>query len=273
MLRMLSVIDARRAPPDGLGSDALDRSLRGDGELLVGEIDSVARVLGAFQRKSDAAGASHRRISGGPALDVGPDTLYMGLALARVDALFDCDPPRLLNRYVRPLLKALTRAGAPAHYFGRDFVSVQHRPAAQIGFAHDAASDRAVVEAYVPIARPLWSTPRTQKEPILVEVDLERLRAGIIEAYGAVTAVPAVTRDARDLEDDPQWTVVMEDAIGAVCAGPDRHGVLRLGGEFMASRDAVAALERGAPIPPRATFFGVKTETLRSALSSVARSP
>jgi hypothetical protein len=35
----------------------------------------------------------------------------------------------------------------------------------------------------------------------------------------------------------------VEEAIGRVCAGRDRHGALRIGGDFLASRDAVAGLE------------------------------
>jgi hypothetical protein len=35
----------------------------------------------------------------------------------------------------------------------------------------------------------------------------------------------------------------VEEVIGPVCAGRDSAGVLRLGGDFMASRDAVARVE------------------------------
>jgi hypothetical protein len=45
------------------------------------------------------------------------------------------------------------------------------------------------------------------------------------------------------LRAEPPWAARVEEVIGPVCAGRDSAGVLRLGGDFMASRDAVARLE------------------------------
>ena len=72
----------------------------------------------------------------------------------RVDALVACDESRLVNRYVRPLLRALTKVGATAHFFGRDWVSVAGRPVAWVGFAHDAGTRRTVFEAVVAVGAP-----------------------------------------------------------------------------------------------------------------------
>jgi hypothetical protein len=47
----------------------------------------------------------------------------------------------------------------------------------------------------------------------------------------------------EDLLIDPPWAACSEEAIGPVCAGPDRNGRLRIGGDLLVSRDAVARLE------------------------------
>lgn len=64
----------------------------------------------------------------------------------------------------------------------------------------------------------------------------------------------------------------MEEAIGPVCAGRDDEGHLRVGGEWMASYDAVRDLEdriaRGEPVrsavdsafgAPHTALFGVRS--------------
>ena len=45
---------------------------------------------------------------------------------------------------------------------------------------------------------------------------------------------------------DPPWLAEAEEAIGTVGAGPDARGVFRVGGDFLASRDAIARLELAA---------------------------
>ena len=88
--------------------------------------------------------------------------------LPRIDALVACDAAHIVNRYVRPLLRALAKCGALAHFFGRDWVSVGHRPAAWVGFAHDRESGRAVVESFVARETPFDLAPRASylgKEP------------------------------------------------------------------------------------------------------------
>src|SRR5687767_6396512 len=119
-----------------------------------------ALVLGAFQRAASAIRLVEggpplvRRHSGGPTIAAGPGTLHLWLSLPRPDALVPCDAPRLLNRYVRPLLRGLSKLGAPAIYGGRDWVSVARRPVAWVGFAHDEASGASLVEAFIALERP-----------------------------------------------------------------------------------------------------------------------
>jgi hypothetical protein len=240
---------------------SLDRPLAAGAELLVAEVRGAATVRGAFQR-----GGGVRRGSGGPEVLADTGTVWVALALARSGELTPCPAARLVNRYVRPLLRAIGKLGAPAHYFGRDWVSVQHRPAAFVGFAHDASSGRALFEAIVAVSAPFAPSPRPSflgKEPGTLAgllgrpVEASRLVDVIVESYAdaygleALDATPVLDPRAHEVNAaDPPWAACRDEAIGPVCAGPDRNGVLRVGGDLMASRDAIAALEaRLAALP------------------------
>lgn len=219
-------------------------------------------VLGAWQRSADAPRGDVlprvRRGSGGPLARVGPGSVWVQLALASPTALVaDADPSTLLNRYVRPLLRALTRSGALAHYFGRDWVSVARRPAGVVAFAHDAGSGRTCLEALVGVGTAFTDAPRSSflgKVPVaLAEVApratpaavADAIAAAYAEAYAAGAAADLTVRleEGTTLGEEPAWACRMEEAIGTVAAGRDEAGVLRLGGEWMASRDAVARVE------------------------------
>lgn len=250
---------------------AWDRPADADASLVVAVPRDDAIVLGAFQRRGDvvSSGAVLRRGSGGPAATVGPGTVWVQLGLARSDALVPCTADKILNRYVRPLLRASTRsASVQASYFGRDWISAAGRPVALVAFAHDASTGRAMFEAIVAVRAPFWSAPRGSflgKPPATLEeltgraLDPRLVSEAIVDAYAAI-ASEAPARGAppghaevppyADVEDDPPWAAVREEAIGAVAAGPDRAGRLRVGGELMASRDAVSRLEdRVAELP------------------------
>ena len=252
-------------------ADALDRELALDAELSVTELVNEARILGAFQRGvSVPVGAPlARRVSGGALVRASAGMLHVALALASVSTLVPCDPRKIINRYVRPLLHALTKRGAPASYFGRDWISVAHRPAASVGFAHDASTGRTVFEAFIALREP-FSDPRASflgKAPGSLESICERpfdpgeLTRAIVEAYlqaGGRERYDLAPREASafvwtdDLLADPPWIACVEEAIGLLCAGPDRHGVLRLGGDLLASRDAVVRFEAAvAALGPR----------------------
>ena len=76
-----------------------------------------------------------RRATAGTAAYVGDRAIVWTLALPGVAALApDATPRTLLNRNVRGFLRGLSRAGAAAHYFGREWISVRHRPAALLAF-------------------------------------------------------------------------------------------------------------------------------------------
>jgi hypothetical protein len=187
--------------------------------------------------------------------------VHVALDLTRVDALVPCDAPRLVNRYVRPLLRALTKAGALAHYFGRDWVSCLRRPAALVGFAHDATTGRASFEAVVGVSECFALGPRTSfmgKAPASLlevvghDVDPRALARGIADAYVTAYSGEAGSVALADLAaaaapcvsgDEPPWAATTQEAIGLLGAGPDASGRWRVGGELQASRDAITRLE------------------------------
>jgi hypothetical protein len=263
----------------------LDRPLDGaDAELVVAVPVDEGLVLGAHQRASElgaellAGRAIHRRGSGGGEARVGPGTVWLQLALAHSSALVPCEPDRLLNRYVRPLLRALTRLGVTAHYFERDWVSGAKRPVASLSFAHDASTGRAMVEAIVAVTTPFAVRARATtlgKEPAtLAELGLrggpsalaEALVSSYVSAHGgasdlgelraraepAARAELAEPAELADLAGEPPWAATRGEAIGLVGAGHDSGGRLRFGGELMVSRDALASLETGLAALPTA---------------------
>jgi hypothetical protein len=194
--------------------------------------------------------------------------VHVALALAHPGAITPCDEKRIVNRYVRPLLKALTRTTpvrAQAHFFGSDWVDLLHRPVAWVGFAHDASSRRTLFEAFVAVRTPFTLAPRAafrSKVPATLEelagapVDPTRIADAVVEAYLAASAGaeatmaddggPPFAQDASpdDVGIDPPWAATLEEAIGIVAAGPDARGTFRVGGDLLVSRDALANLER-----------------------------
>jgi hypothetical protein len=262
---------------------ALDRPLGHLGELWTAVARDEGLLIGAFQREAGlpAVGAhvTHgRRGSGGPAVWLGPGTVHVALALAHPGAFVACDETRIVNRAVRPLLRALTRMGALAHFFGRDWVSVQHRPAAWVGFAHDATSRRTLFEAFVAVrtpfhvaARPsfLGKSPGTLEEIVGKEIESQRLADAIVDAYVAAwaaapvdTAAPEPPPEEREHANDPPWAATVEEAIGTLGAGLDAGGVFRVGGDLLASRDALARLEQRSPHVPDDELGALVDETL-----------
>ena len=234
---------------------ALDVTLGFPGELTVSIASEPGVLVGAFQRTAglEGLGTLRRRGSGGPEVRVAPGSVHVLLSLASPGALVACDEKRIVNRHVRPLLRALTRTGHLAHYFGRDWVSVAGHPVAWVGFGHDAGTRRTVFEAVVAVGAPYVVTPREStrgKGAAVVAVAPARLVDAIVEAYGRDAEVvelgaPAGVADEVPA-DDPPWVATCEEVVGTIGAGPDARGVFRVGGDLLVSRDALARLERAA---------------------------
>jgi hypothetical protein len=116
-------------------------------------VSGPALVLGAMQRAGrvvrlevcrEAGVTVLRRATTGTAAYVGGSAILWTLALPHVASLApDATPRTLLNRNVRGFLKGLAQVGALAHYFGREWIAVQRRPAAILGF--DVTRDGAVL--------------------------------------------------------------------------------------------------------------------------------
>ena len=204
-------------------------------------------LLGAFQRKGDVQSslAIRRRASGGAAVRIGPGTVWFR------DAFTGVEPDKILNRTVRPLLAWLTKkTSRPVRYFGRDWIAVEGRPVGIVAFAYEAKTDRGVFEAFVSARSLVTLGPRASfrdKEPMTLDVDPTKLVDDLAAYESSLVAV----------DDDPPWEATAEDAIGLVAAGRDRHGALRVGGEFMGSNDVDHAAGDFDP-----ALFGASPETI-----------
>lgn len=170
-----------------------------------------AVALGRWQRAEDALDLEAareaeveilRRSTGGPTANAGKGVLYVALCLRHASAFMSCPPDRVLNRNVRGVLGGLSLSGIPAHYFGREWLSVARRPAAYIGW--DRLEDgRVMLEFFIAVSRPFFppselvgypkhGDQRFQgKEPVTVqelaeeELDTETMVRWIAEGHSS----------------------------------------------------------------------------------------
>ena len=125
--------------------------------------------------------------------------------------------------------------------------------------------------------------------------DVERLAEGVVDAFAALSGgdvLGASSEEDWPLAEDAEvvpLSATEDEAIGPVGAGRDAAGRLRVGGELMASRDAVVALEDAlasidardpaavsaavdASLGPPAVVFGVRRlASIRDAIVRAAR--
>ncbi len=259
---------------------ALDRSLRADAELWVAVATDDALVLGAFQRWTQAPWRTGlaRRGSGGAQVLVGPGTLHVALAMAQPGSLVACDEKHIVNRCVRPLLRALTATGSPAAFFGRDWISVAKRPAGWVGFGHDSTTGRTLFEAYVGVttafAPPGGASFRGRAPGSLQSMagrvlDPARIAQAVVDAYAEghdgerLEAPPLRDNDASaGVAEEPPWAATCEEVIGLLGAGEDGQGVFRIGGDLLVSRDALARLEARVSRAPEERIGAIVDEML-----------
>jgi hypothetical protein len=206
-------------------------------------------LLGAFQRPCEVETTLplRRRASGGAAVRLTPGMVWFQEPFAGIA------PDKILNRTVRPLLAWLTKkTSRPVRYFGRDWIAIEGRPIGIVAFAYESKTGSGLFEAFVSARSLVTVVERPSyrgKQPMTLDVDPEKL----VEARDSFPT--------QEVEEDPPWEVTAEDAIGLVGAGHDRHGVMRVGGEFMGSTDVDHVTHHDD-----AALFGAQPETLREAL-------
>lgn len=259
--------------------------------LYAAELTGACTVLGAHQHASHALRAGRgpesgelvRRATGGAALWAGDGVLYASLALQDANALVMCPPGKLLNRYVRGALTGLRSLGYSAHYFGRDFLSLDALPVAYVAWAerHSGLVQLELfvahrrpfplpegLDAYPPRSEPAFRgrAPTTLAEakpdatPSAAEV-LEAIAGGYTRAFGAERRpldldLKQLERAAhlepvvRAVEERPglTWSHPHEEAIGFVSAGlaldaQGSIGAARIAGDFFMHADCNADLE------------------------------
>lgn len=229
-------------------------------ELWIVEPSSRATLRSSTQlHPSTEETDTFRRASGGAEVATGPGVLHTLLLLPQLSLLEAVRTDVILNRLVRPLLRAISRSGALAHYFGRDWISAKHQPVAQVAFAHDAATQRTLIEAFVSVNQSACPRVRSSylgREPttlaqlvgreLMTSEVADKIERSYLEAYGLTRAEETLPSDVVT-EPAPkrptEWSCVHEEAIGPLGIGIDEGGHLRLGGELMISFDALSRLE------------------------------
>ncbi len=244
-----------------------------------------ARVLGAYQRREDALAADvsapvFRRATGGPAAVLGEGVLYLALGLNDASALMECPKERVLNRNVRPLLSALRRLGGAAHYFGREHLSLDRRPAGLVAWTRTrggavllelflgASRSFALEEAEHALSpsapRMMGKTPITAAELLGKAPTATELAQACAEACATMRQLEIVpgafvpTPVAEEVPSELRWSSPREVPIGFVRAGLaiddgaiDDEAITdaALTGDFFQDADAVDRL-RAALIGP-----------------------
>jgi hypothetical protein len=187
-----------------------------------------------------------------------------------------CPPGRILNRNVRGMLAGLRTLSVPAHYFGRDFVTVASDPCVYVGWDEDAAG-RVLLEFFVGVETSFALPPGVdgygeRSEPALrgkipttlraahahysaISDVAEAVARGYAQGFGLeleraeIEGAAIVDRARVDVTDARglTWSRPYEEAIGFVSAGVrlDASGAieaLEVGGDFFQQRECAAQL-------------------------------
>jgi hypothetical protein len=214
------------------GPALLDAVRDGVPRLSVALTRGEAVVLGSRQRAGrvvDLTACARvgfpvlRRATTGTAATLRGNGLVWTLALPRVDALLpDATLRTLLNRNVRLLLSGLTRTGATAGYFGREWVAVRHCPAAVLGY--DITDDgRALVEAIIGWSNDL-ALPKEMAAPEELVLDRWRMKQPVAlgrcvgEGWSPLRVAETLVAAAAERagvtrEEEPLATVTAREAV------------------------------------------------------------
>lgn len=313
-------VEARSLPQAlALGRSMLARA-PGDNPpwITASLVEGPAVVLGAHQRAGRVvnlaacvqSGVSvHRRATAGTAAWIGGQALVWTLYLPHVAALArDATANTVLNRNVRGFLQGFTRAGAIAHYFGREWIAISHRPGALLGFeqnTHGAVLLEVIAGYDTAIALPptiasererntdRWrgKTPIALRE--VTDRSPEEIARRVIEGNAArwqveleVGELPPSIEPAREVRDPddpvPHGLHVgppVSCAIGWIDAATDHdeshHRRVWLGGDVLAPRsllDAIAqGIVSGRSSLPDTPLLGARMEDLVRAVEEAIR--
>ena len=234
---------------------------------LSGEAQLVGR-FGLFDPSSPSSTQAVRRATGGRTLRAGDGCLAIAIAVQHTGALLadggDIPPRKIVNRFVRPVLGLLNRAGVGAAYFGRDFISASSRAVASVGW-DSRADGGALFECVVGMSRSLaddepWSAATTAEHAlrhpgpelakVLEQAFLERLGVEVVPGppapqLQAPSWPPAFetlprARASRDIPIGQLHAFV--DALGTE-GGTPRIARAALRGDFQADAESVLRLE------------------------------
>ena len=265
-----------------------------------------ALLLGRFQRARTTIDLDKareqglpvlRRLGGGRAIRVGRGILGVLLGVPDLGSLLPkpIGPDKVLNRYVRGLCAGITTTGVAAHYFGRDFVSADHRQLAVLS-QDGSPAGAAVLEAFVAFDRSLevpsdLARFRPHTDPraggpahvalceLAPQVTVAGVASAIASGYARVHKCELIDEELPFSEDgalEPA-PLVAEQESSLVASGPhevpigflealvrvdrDRIAEARLRGDFIAPAFAVSALETSlAGCPLDATAVGLRVD-------------
>jgi hypothetical protein len=310
-----------RTVPEALALAAalLERASSGEAQITASLLEGPAVVLGALQRAGrviDVAACATagtpvlRRATTGTAAYIGRRAIVWTLALPHVAALHpDATPRTLLNRNVRGFLQGLSRGGAPARYFGREWIAIDHRPAALLGF--EALPDgRILIEVFAGLdasialpaslcadeeravdrwrgKEPMALAPRDPAMIALQVIEAVAARAGAnldgAEPPAPLVVAPPITDPRDPVPPGLALTERKRAPIGWIDAAADvATGRLWLGGDLLvasfAVRELALAVARGeAFTASEAPIDGASWSDLdaaaRAALAASAESP
>ena len=176
-------------------------NLRGGDVWVLGAHQHVGQVLPTPQMlHGNATPPLLRRSTGGVMLRASEGIVYAALALRDRNALMPCPRSRILNRNVRGALQGLRTAGIVAHYFGRDFLSVDARPAAYVSWGA-RADGRVLLEFFLCDTHTCFISPRelgypARKDDPFRGKEAWTLEQAYFQTHRAPDAAPRVMRTA-----------------------------------------------------------------------------
>ncbi len=290
----LAVAPALLARTEEVGQAFIVASVVRGPAVLLGAGQRAGRVLD-LEACAAAATPVYRRLTSGTAAYVGEQGIVWTLALPHVSALVpDATPRTLLNRNVRGFLRGLSRAGgAPAHYFGREWISVRKRPAALLGFEMSPSGAVVIeviagIDASIGVPEALATADERAQDRWLGKVpaglgelmpgDALAIARAVMETVGMGAAIqtgvapcsagePQVTRADSPMPPGYVPGPAARVPIGWLDTGIDpASGEVWLGGDALVPAHVYRAVARGEPVPEDAAVEGASMADLHAAV-------